>query len=468
MFSRSIALILALAFTVACNAQSTVVATAGMLIQKNQFDAANHYLDSILKKDKKNVDALMMKGNVILNRKWNEIPTPLVISAENEAIFDTAISSMALLPPVIPAATEKEVEKIWKKCLALNPARLDIKKGLCSLYALSLDKEKLKAGIKELMKAVPDSTGEQAYNLAEYARKIKERSRFEDAMEVYHFIAQQYPELGGIRADIAAEYFYTGRMKEALNWLDSALRKKNIDETTFLNSAFIYSQLAYYDNSQLTLERYDREFQNKLGDFYTALRLFSDSDSRYARKLEAFIQATDSNSYYDEHTLAKLLLTYSDSFSVDDFKALTVSGLPDWYAPLIMERGVRQFRSNCEPFVIYGIYCSRIKNYSAAVQLLEEGENCRMDARQTEYWMLQYGYALFMQGETEKALLYFNPLKQTGSSFYYRQAAQYFSAKCKLATDKVAAQNELQVLSAESNKTKYALLATELLNQLKP
>jgi hypothetical protein len=53
------------------HAQTGIVPAATQLIVNKQYDAANAYLDSILKKDKKNVDALMMKGNVILKTRYS-------------------------------------------------------------------------------------------------------------------------------------------------------------------------------------------------------------------------------------------------------------------------------------------------------------------------------------------------------------------------------------------------------------
>lgn len=458
-----IALFLASAF---CFAQHAVVETASLFIQKKDYTGANTYLDSILKKDKKNVDALMMKGNVILNKKWDESPTPLPLSADNETVFDTSFASLRATPPVIPQAIADEVEAYWFKCLNIDSNRLDIIKGLCSLYAISLQKEKLEKEITVLFRHQKDTTGEQAYNMAEYARKLKERERFDDAMEAYAFIAHLYPGLAGIRADIGAEYFYTGHMKEALSWLDSATGKKNIDETTYLNTAFIYSNLGYYDNCQMILERYDREYQRSMATFYSGLRLFADSNERYADKLQSFIQSTDSNSYYSEHQLAHQLLACKDSFTLGQLKMITASNNSPWYLPLVMQRGMMQFKEQCQPYLIYGVYNGSIKNYGPAVQLLEEGENCRMTPAESTYWMLTYAYCLYKTGNAAKSDLYFQPLTAT-NDVCYKQAALYFLARNRAAAgDKDNARKLLASITGMPQQSKYSYLAEAFMQQL--
>ncbi len=460
MFCRSIALVLAFAFTVTCNAQNTIVETAGLLIQKNQFDAANRYLDSILKKDKKNVDALMMKGNVILNKKWTELPTPLALTADNESVFDTAVANLNVIPPIIPAETVKQVEAFWKKCAKFNPQRQDIQKGLCTLYALALDGEKLKAQLPALLHVLNDTTGEQAYNMAEYARRIKERGQFDEAMEVYQYIARLYPGLAGIRADIGSEYFYAGKFKECFNWLDSALQKKDIDETTFLNTAFIYGQLGYYDNCQLVLERYDREYNRKLAPFYRALRMFADGDRDYRKKFENFVQQTDSNSYYQEYQLASALLALGDTITKAEFDALVNGGYQNWYMPLVLERAVKQ--NVCGATTVFGIYQSSIKNYSAATQFLSDDDGCKITEAEYRFLQLHSAYVFYKAGDNINAEKNLSPLQQNTNAFY-RHAALYFEAKIYLAkNDKANALRLLNQITADSEVTKYSYLSSAL------
>ncbi|MFN8285186.1 MAG: hypothetical protein U0V74_00435 [Chitinophagales bacterium] len=460
MAGKTIAFLLALALSLSCSAQSVIVTTAGTLIQNNRFDAANHYLDSILKKDKKNVDALMMKGNVLLNKKWTELPTPVALTTNNESVFDTAVANLDVVPPIIPAETVKQVEAYWKKCTKLKPERTDIQKGLCNLYALALDEQKLKLQIPVLLRLLNDTTGEQAYNVAEYARRIKERGQFDKAMSVYQYIAHLYPELAGIRADIGSEYFYAGKFKECFNWLDSALQKKDVDETTYLNTAFIYSQMGYYDNCQMVLERYDREYKRSLAPFYKALRLFADGDMAYRAKLKSFAQQTDSNSYYQEHQLASALVALGDTITKAEFDALVNGGYQNWYMPLVLERAVKE--KVCGATTVFGIYQSSIKNYSAATQFLDDDDGCKITEAEYRFLQLHSAYANYMAGDNTNAEKNLSPLEKNSSAFY-RHAAFYFEAKISLAkNEKLNALRLLKLIVTDKEVTKYAYLATAL------
>src|SRR6185295_18297515 len=73
--------------------QSEVVKTATDLIVRNKYDAANRYLDSILKKNPGSVDALMMKGNVILNRATENLPPLNTLTKNDESIFHSTEES---------------------------------------------------------------------------------------------------------------------------------------------------------------------------------------------------------------------------------------------------------------------------------------------------------------------------------------------------------------------------------------
>ena len=218
-----------------------VVVTTGY-IQQGKYDVALSYLDSIIKRNPKNVDALMMRGNVILNRDLINEVAPEVYTDNDESIFSGTFSLTPEQKKIVSPKTEAEVEALWQKCLQIDSNRLDIRKGLAMLYAMSINLPKLKLAILSIKQHEADN-GEQAFNLNEYARKVKERAHFDEAMEVYAYIAKLFPSVAGVRSDIASEYYYEGRINQALDWLDSTFNFKTVDETSFLNGAYIYSEL---------------------------------------------------------------------------------------------------------------------------------------------------------------------------------------------------------------------------------
>ncbi|MFN8321992.1 MAG: hypothetical protein U0T74_04990 [Chitinophagales bacterium] len=446
-------LLLPLALT-RSSAQEKIIATATELIVAGNYNDATHYLDSILKRDKKNVDAWMMKGNVLLNKTLETLPADSNVTADDESIFQSEI--IPKTAKIIPAKQVHPIEKYWRKCLMIDSQRADIRKGLCTLYAMALMKQELKSEILSLLRIEKDNDGEQAYRIAEYARKFKERGRFNVAMELYQFIAKRFPELAGLRCDIAAEYFYEGRMKEALTWLDSTYNFKTVDETSFLNGAFTYSELGYFDEAQNVLNTYSRIYQRQMDKFYYGLRLFADESENYPAKLNEFINNVDSNTYYTEVLVARKLISYTDSFSINDYRALIDNrDIPYYYKTLIHQRAFKQFKNECDPFFLYGMFQSSIKNYPAAIQFLEEDESCKMISSEKEYRQLHYAYSLFMSGEKEKSLKCFR-LLFTSSNAFTQQAAKYFAAK----TSNVEEAQKLyhEIIAAKQN-TKYGHLA---------
>jgi tetratricopeptide (TPR) repeat protein len=395
---------------------------------------ANHYVDSLLKINPKTVDALMMKGNVLLNQAWNNSLKSHFNAEKAESIFDSSTIDMSFFVPIIPLDTSVKIDKLWNECLQIDPSRVDIKKGLCSLYSLSLRISELQRLLIQMQPTIVQSE-DNAYLYAEYARNLKNRGRMDDAMQIYELIAGMFPELAGIRCDIANEYFYAGQFNKALQYLDSTLSKKEVDQTSFINAAALYSTMGYYNQAYQVFKRYSDKDTLLEGDFYKGLLMFADMDPGFYSQLNKFIDHANEQSYYDEMQLARKLLPYGHAaFSLDDYLALaTNEKISRYYRVLILQRGVRQFKSECEPFLLLGRFDCSIKNYSAASQLLEQIEHCKPGQQDTR--ILTYAYALYKQGEKVNACVWFQKLFKADDNFA-QQAAKYFAAKTYWEMDK--------------------------------
>lgn len=122
-------------------------------------------------------------------------------------------------------------------------------------------------------------------------------------------------------------------------------------------------------------------------------------------------------------------MTARDSFTINTYLLIvTNNAIPDYYKTLIHARAMKQFRDNCKPFVLYGILQAFVKNYSAAVQFLEEGESCDMQEEEKDSWRLIYTYTLYKQNKAEDFAKSASQLSNSSNAFL-RQAANYFSAK---------------------------------------
>ncbi len=450
-------------------AQPGIVATATDCITHNKFAEANRYLDSILMQNPETVDALMMKGNVLLNQAWNNSTQSYFNIERAESVFDTSAIDINFFITIIPADTSVKVEQYWRQCLKIDSTRTDIKKGLCNLYSLSLRTAELKKQLKQ-MQGIITANEENAYQYAEYARNLKIRGRFDDAMQVYGLIADMFPGLAGIRCDMANEYFYKGQNEKALNYLDSTLSQKEVDPTSFINAAAVYSMLNHYNEAYHTFKRYSEKDTLLEADFYNALLMFARNDSGFYRQMAHFIDAADEQSYFDEIRIARKLLPYSHTpFTIDDLKALQGDEkIPRYYKVLILQRGVTQL-SDCVSDFYAGSFYAGIKNYQVAKSLFydalfQERRACNLlPEGQINNCRLYYCYCLLQLNEPAMAQPVLNQLFTCNDAFV-QQAAKYFAAKNYLAKGKKSEATKLLTeVATAKEQTKYAWLAKSYL-----
>ena len=446
-------------------AQQTIVATVTDYITHNQFARADRYLDSILRLNPKTVDAIMMKGNVLLNQAWNNGAKSHFNTEKAESIFDSSEIDASFFIPIIPLDTSIKIDRYWNRCLEIDPTRIDIKKGLCSLYSLSLRTAELERLLIQMQGMITENE-DNAFQYAEYARNLKIRGRFDDAMQVYALIAGMFPDLAGIRCDMANEYFYAGDFNKALAYLDSTLSKKEVDQTSFINAAAVYSTMGYYDQAYNTFKRYSEKDTLIEADFYKGLMMFANMDSGFYNQLRQFLDLAKAQSYYDEMQVAEKLLPYGRApFTLDDFEALAANTkIARYYRVLILQRGVRQFKHECLPLLMLGSFDCSIKNFSAAVQLLQ-GEDCKLITEQEEQWGLNAGYAYYKKGEKPEALVHFELLFNAQNNFI-QQAAKYFAAKINWeAGKKEDAKMLFAKVASAKTPTKYSWLSKGFLSR---
>lgn len=130
--------------------QATAITVTTEFIKHRKWQQASHYIDSVIRKNPKDVDALMMKGNVILNYALDTTP-PMQFAhyQSNASIFTGGVKDK---PRLLAPKTVYAVERLWRKCLLLDSTRADISKGLCTIYAMALMRDSLEKEIVRLMK----------------------------------------------------------------------------------------------------------------------------------------------------------------------------------------------------------------------------------------------------------------------------------------------------------------------------
>jgi tetratricopeptide (TPR) repeat protein len=438
---KSIIFILLSFISLTISAQQALITQATELITAQKFAAADKYLDSILKVEPKNPDALMMKGNVLLNHTW-VYGSKYFNKDRAENILDTALINESFFVAVVSKDTSIKIEKYWKQVLEIAPGKVDILKGLCALYSYSLRTDDLIAQIKVLKSQLPNNT-DQAYITGDYARNLKVRGRFDDAMKVYTAIAAMYPTLAGIRCDIAGEYYYAGKPKEALVYLDSCLAQKDVDETSYINAAAIYSSLGYYDMAYKTFTAYSVRYGQKMAMFYAGLQQFSRMDAAYTTTLKGFGGSVNQDMYADEVPLAARLIALDNRMSEPEYQKLVKENYRDYYSILIHQRAMMELKESCSGFLGFGFQQLTFKNYEIANEFFEDLDQCKLDSAQLEAYSFYYAYSLYKVGKIKEAGKYFRSLMESTND-YRRSAAIYFMleiAKNNKTTDqaKIAA-----------------------------
>jgi tetratricopeptide (TPR) repeat protein len=442
--------------------QQSIIATATGFIKQENYTRATRYLDSILRKQPKNVDALVMKGNVLLNYAWQHSSRQYFNRERAESVFDTASIDLSYYTPIIPLDTSEQIERIWKRCLLIDSSRNDIRKGLCNLYSLSLRVDELEKLLLQIRPLITQA-GDNAFVYTEYARNLKARGRFDDAMKIYRLIADMFPNMAGIRCDMAGEYFYAGKPNDALRYLDSTLLQNVIDQTSYINAAAIYSSLGYYDNAFQTFKQYSAHDSLYMHLFYKGLMQFSVMDTLCYVQLQQFLKLADEKNYADEVALANRLVAFAQTeFTFDSYIALANdANIPIYYRVLIHQRGMKQFKDVCAPFLLYGYIQCTFKNYGVAAQFFDEVDNCKSQSAQNEFWRLAYAYTLYMSGSMDKAFPQFAMLINSADAVN-QHAARYFAGKILLQMGKKDEATEyFKQVVTNGSQTKYAWLAKQ-------
>ena len=250
MRSRSIVLAILLASLAHSQgvAQSWVDHARALLGDASTISAARAEVEEHLQKDPNDVDALMMMGNVMY-QEFNASDDPAaghgvleLRSTDDESIYDASMGFMGSPVTVVPTDVADRMIEQWLKAVAIDPGREDIHKGICHIYSISLQADKLMAYLPVLKEHMAVDA-ETPYSLANYARNIIDRNEFADGMRVYIRISELFPDCNGMLSDIGGTYYQEGDPVNAKKWIDRAMEGADIDEMSYGNSFFIYAVL---------------------------------------------------------------------------------------------------------------------------------------------------------------------------------------------------------------------------------
>lgn len=469
--AKTLLSLLIVLLALSATAQEAIVNQATLLIAEGKYKDAESYLDSILRTEPKNVTALMMKGNVLLNYALIETPALHIISADDESILSPDLAGLKENVTVVPRAAAVRIARLWLEGIAIDSSRLDLRKGLCSLYGMALMRDELMAYLPVMKEHTREMGGSFAYTLADYARLLHERGDTAGAYRVYDRIMELYPAEHGLNCTLASLYFSAGDLAHAKAYAEAGLRSATDDKVACSDARDIYALIAPMDSvpSMLAATEPDTVYGDHL--FYSGLYKYAHHDTAWRKDinhyLDKFQVAADSNQVFEA---ALYLATDPEADTYNGLMSLLTYRIGDYGARLVTTRLRHDFADSTLPYIIEAQILINDKRYNDAASLLAGFMNSHTaSADMQEY----YAYALYQSGDHKKSIAawakYIELQKQAGNTSdsilavpYYYTARAYW-----LSGDKTKAGDYFGKILAGKDDSKYAYLAKLSLDALK-
>ncbi len=465
-----LSLFLVLIINAAVVAQNDVIATATTLLQAGNYPAAAVYLDSVLEKNPESVDALMMKGNLILNKNLSETGAGvLALQANNdESIYDSGMGTLGSSPVIIETETAKQVAALWKKCLGIEPARMDIHQGLCTLYSKALMKAELLAALENLIKAAHARNDDFAYELEDYALAFDERGRFDDCMDIYKFIAERLPKSGGFVADMAVMYFKNNHPAEAAKYARLALANEKLD---FLSVYSCTAIIAHAEGTLPAIELFEKGKWKRSEPeflFYKGVIGFYQGNPDYKKELAKFLATGFTGNEEGDPRPEIARLMSNPAFKPDSAAYYTIMALQPYELEvfLLSEKACKVLKDPFDPMLklieMYGEHSC----FEQANKWLKQMNNLHRNAGQDTTYLFNLAYCQYKSGDKTNAVANWKQLQHC-DDFFIQSAACYFLGSYYAEQGKKEEAREVFTrVSGQPSQTKFANLCLNKLNQL--
>jgi len=441
--------------SITLQAQNEIINTSSELLQKGEYDLADHYLDSIITAAPNTVDALMMKGNVVLSRALSTQASIALTATNDESIYDETIGEMGEMPKYVDKETAEKVETLWLKCIHLAPDRLDIYQGLCTLYGMALMKDKLLKELPLLVKATPAKNDDLAYSLENYALAFEERNDFNDCMAVYKKNLDLFPQSGGLVGDMAVMYQKHGHMKEAVQYARQSAAMKGSDFITCYNVASIIALGADIEEANKIFT--SSKDASPLLTYYQGIIQFYHNDPAWHESLSTFLKKYKSKSTDDGRIeLANVLI--ADSFKMDSagYEAAMATQPYEFEYLLLSTKAQNALSNKYDPMLRLANLYARKSSFDKAVQVLRNLKSIPKTTDQDSTYYFDMAYALYKSGAEKESATYWKMFTDAGSIFR-QSAACYFLG---MIYDKEGKKNEAKALytktAGRASESKFA------------
>jgi len=440
--------------------QSNIVEEIKPLLKPETIDEAEKKVNGFLQKDPNNVDALMMKGNIIYYQYTFKQPDISLAANPNESIYDNSIGFMSEPILILPKETADQITEMWLKAVSINKKREDIHLGICHIYSISLQTDKL-INYLPVLKDNTEINSYTPYNFADYARNLEDRGKFDDAIKVYLKISELFPRNGGLLSDIAGEYFSNGDLAKAKEYADAALTKPDVDAMTYGNAFFIYAVLEDYPAALKMIRKKSEEMKNDDYLFYQGLvELNEGKEWKLTLKKYSETKSNDTAAL----NLTRLLLSETFDSSIETYKELIQTKLNDAYRILIHA----YYKNHTKEFLPAFNYAEAMTynhRYRDAIKTFQEIETDKLSDSEKQDIYFYLAWAYYKNGNLTEANQNWDKLINS-DNFLYKSAACYFIGKYYLDNKNREKANEyFSLVSDKASESKYATYCWNLLKK---
>lgn len=431
------------------------------LIMEGQYTAAEGITDSILMKNPGNVDALMYKGNLqyYKSRDYNSMLS--LFGNPDESVYSSEYAYIGQYTETVPKAVADTCAFYFINALKLNPARDDIRLGLCYMYSVSLQVDKL----IELLPTLLSVKSINGYSIRDYAYNILERGDIAGGMKVYEKISSLYPEDGNLMTDMAVEYFVNGDVENALRVANISYQLPNLDTITYNNLFFLYGVNEDFTKSIECSKKLAALTNNKQDLFYEGLVFMLQKNQDALKKLKEYVKATTPST--PEKALAELLINNNLNINPDQFDTIFSFGLTDAFNIVLSHHFYNMYRDAFLPGYNYAESLTYNKRYKEAALLFPFINTAAANANQKSEYHFYYGWALYQLKNNYDANIHWQIAAESAIP-YIQAGGNYFLGKYYFEkSDFVNARKYFLAGANAISQSKFSAFCSDYLGQIK-
>jgi Flp pilus assembly protein TadD len=443
------------------HAQEAVGKRIEKLVMEGQYTAAEGITDSILMQNPGNVDALMYKGNLqyYKSRDYNTMLT--LVGNPEESVYSSEYAYIGQYTETVAKEVADTCAFYFINALKINPARDDIRLGLCYMYSVSLQADK----VIELLPTLKSIKSVDAYSIRDYAYNIIERGEVAKGMMVYEKISSLYPEDGNLMTDMAVEYFINDDVKNALRVANISSKLPGLDTITYNNLFFLYGVNEQFEEAIANNRKLAALTKNNLDLFYEGLVLMLQKNPDAIKKLKEYVKATSDNT--PEKGLANLLIENNLNINPDQYDTIFSFGLSDAYNIVLSHHFYNTYRDAFSPGYNYAESLTYNKRYEEAALIFPTINTAAASPNRKSEYHFYYAWALHQSNNDYDANRQW--LIASESSIPYLQAgANYFLGKYYFDSgDFVTARKYFLAGANAISQSKYSAFCSDYLGQIK-